>query len=164
MIVYNEERCCDNEIALQEYEGIYNGMPEEERAAADKYTHYDYYCDVRDGKAEVPIYDRELFKINMGIIICRFSISEDIVSDYKKGEGIWADKFWGFSPLSPAVIKAVCGYYAGWQYSEIYLEGGGVPDGSEIAYAPNLHSNTGGEFLVVHEKCLPLYVKLYGNQ
>lgn len=162
MIPYNEERCCENEVAFQEDDGVYSAIPEE-WTASEKYILYDYYCDVRDGTADIPMYDREQFRINMGIIICRFSQSEDIVADYKRGEGIWADKYWGFSPLSPGAVKAVCGFFAGWQYSEIYLEGGGVPDGSEIAYAPLYRKCAEGEFFIINEKCLPLYREIYGN-
>lgn len=55
MIPYNEERCCVNEVALQEDDGIWGGIPPEER----EYAIYDYYCDVRDGKADILLEARD---------------------------------------------------------------------------------------------------------
>ncbi|MDE6592428.1 MAG: hypothetical protein K2K57_05110 [Oscillospiraceae bacterium] len=153
LIPYNEDICCDNEIALQEFTGDVFDESED----LEKYADFDYYCLFSEGKADIPMSDDEAFRINMGIIICRFALSDDIISEFKNGEGIWASKYWGFSDFSPAVLKAICGYYAAWQYSQIFLEG----DAAEYAYAPEYIEENGREFLKVNEKCLELYSEIY---
>ncbi len=160
MYRFDEKKASENEVILQEnLDKLTEGLTAGELDLLDTILDYDNYDTYYYHSLRIPEDRSELMKINMGIIIFRFALTDDILSEFTNGVGIWDDKFWEFSGLSPAALKLIAGFYAGWEYSDIILQG--APD-TDISYLPEFRPNGEDEqYIVLNEKCKKLYKEIY---